>query len=800
MSEVITATKTWVGTPVRRKEDLRFVRGKGEYVDDRPFPDALHVAPVRSPFAHAVISGIETDSALKVPGVVGVVTGADLVPSISPCRAGVPAPYDQVAQYPLAAGKVRHVGEAVAAVVAESPYAAEDGVAAVYVDYDPLEPVVDPFAAMAADAPLIHGQVPSNVVWQRNLAYGDVDAAFARADRVVRRKLHIHRFTSAPLECRAAVVSYNPRTQGFTIFSNLQNPERYRNRIAASLGVSPQTLHFECPDIGGGFGIKLHLQWVILLCWLARHYGRPIKWIEDRTGHLLASHHGNEVSYDAELAVKNDGTILGLRALAVHDEGAYLEREPKGAVNQLRHATSVYSFRHFQVNFRAVMTNKCPTGPNRAYGKVQQAFLVERMIDEAARELGLDPAEMRRRNLVQPAAMPYETPTGALHDGGDYPEALRIALDTFGYQEFRQRQAEARKQGRYLGCGLAFGIEASPSNSAINSIIEPGARSVGDSEAALVRVELDGRVTAALGTVPQGHGHETVVAQIVADELGLHPDQVTVTAGYDSWRDPATPYSGTHASRFAVMGVGAVVGAARCLRTDLLRLAAHRLGADPDSLALEGSRVVDAAGGGSLTLSELARIANLQLDALPDEMEPGLEARFVYRAPFRAAYDDRRGNFSITYAYSISIVSVEVDPETGRIRLDRIICVDDCGKRLNPMIIEGQIHGAICHQVGGALFEAIKYDDNGQLLTANFKSYLTPTAADLPSFEVKHLETPSLFSPLGARGGGEGAGTPLVAAIGAVADALAPFGVTITEGHLSPYDVRRLIRKQLPVR
>lgn len=786
----------WVGQALPRKEDRRLLRGEGAYTDDRPFPGALHVAVLRSPLAHGRIVRCDGSAALGFPGVAAVVCGADLVGALAVLPAAVPAPFDRVGGYPLAVGKVRFHGEPVAVVAATDPYLADDALAAIDVEYEALEPVLDPVAEVERGdgGARVHDGLPSNVAWRRSFAFGDVDGAFAGAFHVVRRRLHIPRFTSAPLETAAVVAEYDRATDVYTVWSNLQVPERYRGRIAGSLGIRPERLHFQCPDIGGGFGIKLHLRWAILLCWLARRVRRPVKWVEDRSGHLLASHHGNEVWYDAELALDADGTIRGYRARAVHDEGAYLEREPKGAVNQLRHATSVYRLPSLRLDFHAVLTNKCPTGPNRAYGKVQTAFLVERLIDEGARELGLDPVELRRRNLVRPEEMPYETPTGCIYDGGDYPEALRLALARFDYDGFRRRQRRALAAGRHLGCGIAFGIEASPSNAAIQQLVDPRATQTGDAEAASVRLLDDGSALAAVGTVPQGHGHETVVAQIVADELGLDPHQVAVTSGYDSWRDPSTPYSGTHASRFAVMGVGAVVGAARALRRKLVALAAAWLDCEPGELRLASGRIADAAGERSIDLAALARRANTDLASLPAGVEPGLEGRCVYHPPLRGPAGDGRGNFSLTYAYSVTLVEIDLDVETGRVRLARVVCVHDCGRRLNPLILEGQVHGAIAHQVGAALFETIRYDDQGQLLTNSFKDYLTPTALDLPGFELDHLETPSLFSVLGARGGGEGAGTPMVAAVAAVADALAPLGVTLSEGHVAPDDIRRLLR------
>jgi len=795
MSAPVAVGGAWVDARVKRKEDLRFITGRGEYVDDRKFARVLHACPVRSPHAHALIKSIDTTAARAVAGVIAVVIAQDVAAEIKPVPAGVPQPYNRIVNFPLARERVRFVGEPVALVIADNPYIAEDAAQLVEVDYAALEPVLDPHAACAPEAQRVHEAVPSNVAWQRTFVYGDPDAAFARAGHVIRRRLHLHRFTSTPVETRQAVVEFHADNGVFHIFSNIQGPERYRARVAASLSVDAKQLHFEAPDIGGGFGMKGHVLWLILLCVLARRYGRPVKWVEDRSGHLLANHHSNEVHYDAEIAVQSDGTILGLRARALHDEGAYLLREPKGAVNQIRHATSVYRFAHLQMEFLAVMTNKTPTGPNRSYGKVQQTMLVERMIDEAARELRLDAVAMRVRNLVRPDEMPYETPTGAIYDGGDYPLAFARLSAGFDFAAFRTRQLEQRKHGKYLGCGIAAGIEASPSSAAMQHLIDPADNAAGDSEAALVRIEADGHVYVALGTVPQGHGHETVVAQIVADELAVTPDDVTVTRGYDSWRDPSTRYSGTHASRFSTMGVGAAVGAARGLRARLVQLAAHLCEVTAEDIECAQGRLLCARKGRIFSFAQLAAIAASEAARLPADFAPVLEYRHVYEAPLGPAGDDGRGNFSLTYAYSVTLVVVEIDAATGRIKVGRILCIDDCGRRLNPMIVEGMVHGAIAHQVGAALFERIHYDDSGQLLTASFKDYLTPTALDLPTFELDHLETPSLFSVLGARGGGEGAGTPLVATINAVADALAPFGATLVEGHITPHEVREFMRR-----
>jgi 2-furoyl-CoA dehydrogenase large subunit len=796
MTKLTFPREKWIGTGVKRKEDLRLLRGKGQYSDDLKIPGVLYAGLVRSPYAHARIKKIDFEKALEVPGVVCTLTGQEVEELTNPVPNNLRDPYSGIEDYCMAVGKSRYVGEVVAAVVAEDKYLVEDALGLVEVEYEPLDPVVDPEKAMESSSSLVHENVPSNLVWEGKYDYGDVDGAFAEADLVIKEQFYFHRFTSAPLENSVVIADYDERREFFTIWSNNQRPMFNHRFVMTALDVPGEKIRYINPDIGGGFGIKNDSYlYLILMALLAQRAGRPVKWVETRSEHLASSLHGNEVFYDAELAVKKDGTILGLKARALHDEGAYMRREPIGAINFIRHATVGYNFQNLSMELACVATNKCPVGPNRSYGKMQQCFLVERLIDMAAKKLQLDPVEVRLKNFVQPEQMPYETPTGCILDGGDYPAVLKKAVELIDYAKVREEQAKGRESGKYIGVGFAMGMDGCPVNSSIQRMMNPDLKASGDAEAAWVKINPDGQIVAAVGSTPQGQGHETIVSQIVADALSVHPDDVYAVAGFDSSVNPSCPQSGTYASRFAIVGVGAVLGAALKVRTKVLQIAAHLLGdVDIEELELEDGRVyLKKSKDQGVSLEDVARTAWLDLANLPDEIEAGLFGHYVYRPDFKLPVDEKRGNFSLTYSYAVTGAVVEVDVETGKIKILRLVCVDDAGKRLNPLIVEGQIHGAIGHQLGAALYERLIYDDEGQLLTSTFKDYAAPSAADFPKFEVDYVDNPSLATPWGARGAGEGGGSPLIVVGSAVSDALAPFNVEIKSSHVTPEDVLKQI-------
>jgi 2-furoyl-CoA dehydrogenase large subunit len=786
----------WVGTRVPRKEDRRLLTGQGTYSDDLGLPGMVHAAIVRSPYPHARIVGIDANRALATLGVLAVISGDEVAAVGSPFGNLLAPPYDQVEDYGIAVGKVRYVGEPIAVVVAEDKYLAQDAAELVEVEYEPLEAVLSGEDGLRQDAPLVHENVPSNALWHRRFTYGDVEGAFRRADLVVRDRLHFHRFTSAPLEPTAVLAQYDEAEGTFTIWSNNQRPGFNQRFIAEALRTPSSKFRFITGDIGGGFGIKNDsYPYLVLIAFAARKVGRPVKWLETRQEHMQASAHGQDVVYDGEMALQNDGTILALRARAVHDDGAFMRREPVGAFNFIRHATLTYLFRNLDMDIYAVATNKCPVGPNRSYGKMQQCYLIERLLERAARQLGLDPVDIRLRNFVSAEAQPYETPTGAILDGGDYAQALRKTVDMMGYADFRAEQERLRQEGRLVGIGVAMGMDACPINFSSNRIMNPGAKVSGDSEATWVKMDEDGNIVAAAGSTPQGQGHETTIAQIVADELTVHPDDVHVLTGFDSRVNPYTPHSGTYASRFVIAGASSVVGAARKVRDKLLRIGAHLLDAAPEDLVLDSGRVTVKGTSKSLSIGEIAHVAWRDIARLPKDEEPGLSEQCIYNTPFGLPVDEQRGNFSLTYSYAASIVIVEVDRQTGMVEIKRAGIVEDCGNKINPLIVEGQIHGQLGHQLGAALYEHLAYDADGQLQTSTFKDYLAPTALDLPSFEVDSITTPSPFTPLGTRGMGEGGGSPLIAAVNAVEDALAPLGIELTDSYLDPTMLRRRIRE-----
>ncbi len=786
------ARQKWVGQPVLRKEDRRFLTGRGQYTDDLVLPGLAHVAFVRSPYPHARIVSVDVSAAHRMPGVITALTGAEVKELTDPFDVWIREPFDELRDYCMAVDTAKHAGEAVAAVVAETPYLALDAAERIEVEYEPLPAVASAEQAMLPDAPRVHPNLPSNVVWHETFHYGDVEAAFAGAAIVVKERLRFHRFTSAPLENTVVMAAYDPGTRSATVWSNNQRPILNLPFIAKPLRMPSGSLRFICPDIGGGFGIKNNsYPYLVAAVLLARKAGRPVKWVESRSEHLQGSTHGNEILFEGEMAFSKDGIIQGVRARALHDEGCYMRREPIGAVNFIRHATVGYTIRNLQMDLSTVVTNKAPVGPNRSYGKMQQCYLIERLIESGARALAMDPVEIRLKNFVQPAQMPYEA-SGCRLDGGDYPRMMQRAMELFDYEGARRERDRARQEGRALGIGVAMGMDGCPINASLVRVIDPRRQTSGDSEAASIHIDEMGGIVATTGSVSQGQGFETTVAQLVADELGVGPDDVRVLPGFDSATHAHTAFSGTYASRFAIVGAGAVQGAGKQLRDKIVKIAAHLLEAHEDDIELAHGRAGVRGTQKALTLREIAQVAWRDLARLPVDLEAGLHAHYVFRPQFDLpAEDNKRGNFSLTYSYGITLALVEIDPGTGKVKVLRLVVLDDFGRRLNPLIVEGQIHGAVGHQLGAALYEHLHYGEDGQLLASTYKDYWAPTAADFPDFQVEYLETPSTATPLGTRGGGEGGGAPLIAAVNAVDDALAPFGGHLTDSFLAPEAILR---------
>ena len=795
----------WIGRRVTRVEDARLLTGRGHFIDDHPPIGDIHAAAiVRSPHAHARIVGYNVSAALRMEGVVGVITGEDVARFTRPFPVGVTAP---VHYYCAATDKARFVGEPVAVVVARSRYLAEDAAEAVVVEYEPLPAVVDVERALEPDAPILHEAVGTNLAGHRRLVYGDPDRAFAEADVVIRERFRFPKYGSTPIETYGVIARWDDVEEAYTVWSNFMGPFIMHGLVARVLGVPENRLRFiVSTDIGGSFGIKSAMYpYIALISLAARRTGVPVKWIEDRREHLLASSSGTDRVAHRELAAKKDGTVLGMRYRWLDNVGGYIRSpEPGCSFRPTGNFVGPYRFQHLEVDASVVMTNKSLTGPNRGYACGHLYFETERMMDLLAQRLGLDPVELRRRNLIQPGQFPYRTPTGGLYDSGDYPAVLDRAVELARYPELRREQAAARAAGRLFGIGVALAVDPSVSNMGYVAIaLDPQLRAKpeylpksGAVEAATIKVDPQGRVTAILGTTPQGQGHQTVVAQIVADELGLTPADVTVVDEMDTLTRLWSISSGTYSSRFGSVGTSAVALTARKLKAKLIDYAAHLMELPADQLEFRAGAVRPKSGKGvSYSIKDLAGRAHWNTTSLPEGMEPGLQATAVFGFAEAQPVDDQdRVNSSNTYGFIAEVMAVVVDPETAAIKILRYATVHDAGTIINPMIAEGQIYGGALHGLGGALYEELEYDDAGQLLTGTFMDYLVPTASEAPVIDIAHVVSPSPLTPLGSKGLGESSSMTVPAVIAnAVSDALAPLGIGITELPMSPTRLWALI-------
>ena len=797
--------KGWIGKPVRRVEDARLLTGRGTYIDDHPpVANLFHAAIVRSPHAHARILGYEVKAARALPGIVGVLTGEDVLKHTKPFAVGVTAP---VRYYCAATDKARFVGEPVAVVVGKSRYVAEDAADLVQVRYEPLPAVVDPERALEPDAPVLHEAVGSNLANNRRLVYGDPDGAFREADVVVRERFKFPKYGSTPIETYGVVARWDALDGVCTVWSNFMGPFIMHPLTARVLGLPENRLRFIVPpDIGGSFGIKsLIYPYMALIALASKLTGVAVKWIEDRHEHLLASSTGTDRIAYREVAAKKDGTILGMRFRWLDNVGGYIRSpEPGCSFRPTGNFVGPYRFQHLEVDASTVMTNKSLTGPNRGYACGHLYFESEGMIDRLADKVGLDPAEVRRRNLVPSDAFPYRTPTGGLYDSGDYQAAFDKALELAKYTELRREQARARAAGRYVGIGLALAVDPSVSNMGyVATALDPQFRAKpeylpksGAVDSATVKVDPLGRVIAILGTTPQGQGHQTVVSQIVADELGLHPEDVTVVDEMDTFTRIWSISSGTYSSRFGSVGTSAVALAARKLKAKLVEYAAHLMDVPAAQLEWSDGAVRRRAGKGpAYSVKDLAGRAHWNTESLPDGMEPGLQATAVFGFGVSKAVDaEDRVNSSNTYGFIAEVMAVEVDPQTAAITILRYVTVHDAGTIINPMIAEGQIYGGALHGLGGALYEELQYDEAGQCLTGSFMDYLVPTASEAPTIEIAHVVSPSPLTPLGSKGLGESSSMTVPAVIAnAVSDALRPLGIRINELPMTPSKLWKMI-------
>jgi carbon-monoxide dehydrogenase large subunit len=740
----------WIGRHVKRGEDLRFLRGQARYVDDIALPNLAYMVVVRSPHAHAWLRGVRLDGARRAPGVIAAVAAQDLGGRVQPLPIN-PVENARLAPAPhpvLAADKVRYVGEPVAAVLAGTRAAAEDAATLVEADYEPLRAFAAPQDALAGP-PLLHDALGENVLVRLTRGSGDVDAAFAQAARIVRGRFHIPRIAAAPMEPRGVVAVYDREADLLTLWCSAQEPYRPRAHASRVLGRAEERIRAIVPDVGGAFGSKgLLPPEAAVAAWLAMETERPVKWIEDRRENFAASYQGRGFDADVEVAVERDGRITGLRARVVADLGAYLF--PATATPCTRVAdllTGAYDIPAAHVELIGAATNKVPAGPYRGAGRPEAAYIVERMVDLVAAELGRDPAAVRRRNLIPPDRFPYRSALGSVYDSGNYAPALARACELVEYGRWRQEQQRARERGRLFGIGLAV-------------YVEPAGGQLWESAAIAVRP--DGRVLVRTGSTAHGQGHETTFAQIAADRLWIPLDSVTVEQGDTA----ALPTGvGTFGSRSVACGGSAVAAEADKIKARMRRIAAHLLeAAEADIRWGPGRLSVQGAPARAVTFQEVAAAAHD--GRIPEGMERGLETSGTFRLP------------GMVYPFGAYAVVVEVERDTGEVRILKFVAVDDAGRIINPLLAEGQVVGAIIQGVGQALVEEAVYDATGQLVTATFSDYAMLHAAHAPSVTAEFTETLSPYNPLGTKGVGEAGTVGAPAALAnAVIDALAPLGV-----------------------
>jgi carbon-monoxide dehydrogenase large subunit len=780
----------YVGRSLLRREDRRLLRGQGQFIADLVLPRMLHAVLVRSPVAHARIRSIDPSRALAAPGVVLALNGADLLQLLPPVPEGqisLPSKWTSVIQHKflnpqqplLAHDKVRHVGEAVAVIVAESRDQAEDAAERVTWDLEELPAVVDPAAALRPDSPIVHDRFQTNLIGAFSVGRGDVEAALARAPHRLRRRFYHHRYAAVPLECRGVVSAYDPRTDSATIWSSTQVVHWVRREAAALLGLPEARVRCLALDVGGGFGGKGHVYPEdLLVTFLARKLGRPVRWIEGRSEHLMSATHSRDQLHDVEVGFDDEGHILALRDDYIVDCGAWNPIGSGVAYNTAVHLTGPYKIVNLAASGRIVVTNKVPNAPYRGAGRPEAAFAMERTIDLVARTLGLEPAEVRRRNMIRADEMPYSVGIPyrdgepIVYDSGDYPGALQKALDAVGGVEaFRRRQGEARRAGRHLGLGIGCYIEGT---------------GVGPFESAFLRIDPSGKIYVSSGACPQGQGMETIFAQVAADLWKVPPEDVVIALA-----DTAAIAIGfgTMASRSTVTLSAAMHHASERLREKVFAIAANLLECAPADLELRngGVGVVGVPGGVSGATVSLARIAQAARPGWENERPPGVEAgleEIYYWQPQ-----------TVTWSYGVHVAIVDVDRETGRVGIEDYAVAHDCGVVVNPMLVEGQIMGGAAQGLGGIMLEGIAYDANGQLLSGSLMDYALPTASDIPAMRIVHQHSPSPLNPLGVKGVGEGgAVAPPAAIANAVCDALAPFGVEVNSTPIKPQQLISAMR------
>jgi carbon-monoxide dehydrogenase large subunit len=768
----ITGTEPLVGKRIRRREDPRLITGTATYVDDIQLPGMHHACIVRSPHAAARIGRIDVKAALETPGVVAVFTGED-TKAVGPVPCGASLPGLRVPHhYILAVGRVYFTGHPVAVVVATDRYIARDAADKIDVDYDVLPAVADPEKALAVGSPAVHPEWPDNVAFNYHQEGGDVNQAFAEAEVVVRQRITSQRLIPTPMETRGVVAEWKPGDKTLTIYSSTQIPHLLRTLLAMMLGLPEHKTRVVTPEVGGGFGCKLNVYAEEALAgFIAMKIGKPVKWIESRRENYLCTIHGRGHVDDFEIAAKRDGTILGMKLRLIQDLGAYHQLlTPAIPTLSVLMMPGLYRFRSISADIVGVFTNCVPTDAYRGAGRPEATHGIERMVDILAGELKMDPAEIRLKNFIRPEEFPFATATGLTYDSGDYALPLRKALEISKYDELRKQQADARAEGRLMGVGLSTYGE-------ICAFGPSPATPAGGWESATVKIDPSGKVTVMTGASPHGQGEETTFAQIAADELGVGIDDVIVLHG-----DTAiVQYGiGTFGSRGTAVGGPALYYALQELKSKVKKFGSMLL--ESDDVSFSGGVCVCNHTGKTATLAEISGAAHRAMK-LPPNTEPGMQATYFWEPP----------NF--TFPFGAHVAVTDIDPETGQIRVERYIAVDDCGRIINPLIVDGQVHGGVAQGLGQALFEQAVYDDNGQLLSGELTDYAVPKATMMPWIESHHTETPSPVNPLGVKGVGE-AGTIgcSPALVNSVVDALKGLGVRHLDMPLTPEKIWNVIQ------
>ncbi len=771
-----------LGKPTLRKEDPALLSGRGRYGDDLPVPlGTLHAHVVRSAHAHAEIARIDTSAALARPGIWAVITGDDVKKLSDPFLIALKAP---VHQWSLAVGKVRYVGEPVALVVAESRYLAEDAAELVRIEYRPLPAVIDPLEACADAAPLLHPEAGTNQVSVRHFTYGDPNGAFARADVRVKLTTEYPRLSYTPMECYVVVAQYDPANDGYDVLANFQGPFSTHPVMARALRVPGTRFRVRIPpDSGGSFGIKLSVfPYMVLMAIAARITGRPVKWVEDRVEHLVAASTGPNRITEIEAAVTRDGRILALKLDQLEDYGAFLRAPMPGPLYRMHGSvTGAYDIVNVEVTNRVVLTNKMPASLIRGFGGPQLYLAIERLVQRVAVELGLDHLEVIKRNLIPAAKFPYKTAAGSLYDSGDYLKAVETAVGGGRLDELKRRRDAVRAAGRPYGIGFAAVVEPGMSNMGyLSTLLTADAREKAgpkNGAVSMVTVNVDplGAVSVTADVTVQGQGHETVLSQIVADQLGLKPDDVKVVLEMDTGKDQWSIAAGTYSCRFTPGTAVAAHMAAAQVREKLRGIAAKQLNTFADDIEFANGKIGSRRNpDNAIPFGRVAGTAHWSPVMLPDGMAPSLRETAVWSPPeLEPPSADDRINTSLTYGFVFDMCGVEIDPLTNQVRVDRYVSMHDAGKILNPLLAEGQIRGAFAQGIAAALYEEFVWDDTGAFLSGTFADYLVPTASEIPAVEILHQETPSPFTPLGAKGLAEGNCMSVPACIAnAVADAL----------------------------